>query len=631
MTIETQTIASTGVVIDIPLNRLKKSPNNARKTPHRDADIEARAASIAAKGILQPLVVEPEMDAGGQPTGDYLVTIGESRRLAQLLRVKRKEIKKTELVRCIIDTINDPFEISLDENINRSDMHPADQFEAFRTLAEERGFGAEDIGARFGVSAAVVRRRMRLAAVSPALLQKYREDELTLDQLMAFAVTEDHARQEQVFEALSWNRSAQLIRRAMTEEHVRADTKRAVFVGEEAYSLAGGRVLRDLFAEDDGGWFEDPALLDRLALEKLDAIAADLRAQEGWNWAQAAIDFPHDCGLRRVYPRPVERSAEETAQIAALSNAYDGLLAEWDGADETPAEIEARLTELDQALRAFGDGSAFDPADIAIGGLFVSLNSNGTVRVERGFIRPEDEPDEGDQTDEDPAPKDEDEEDAPSPLSERLVADLTAHRTAALGNELAEHPDVAIMALTHALMLRTFYQGEAAGSCLEVRMTLAPLASHAPGIEDTPAGLARAARHAAWAKDVPQDAGAAWAYVSSLTPDQRISLLAHCAGLAVNAVQTWERRPRVMTHAAQVARAVGLDMRRYWSPTAEGYLGRVTKPRIIEAVREGASEEAASRITGLKKGDMVKIAEEQLAGSGWLPSVLKAPEDDIEL
>jgi ParB family chromosome partitioning protein len=141
-----------GTEIFIPLNKLKKSPKNARKTPHSEAAIEAYAASIAAKGILQNLVVEPEVDENGTPTGFYFVTIGEGRRLAQLLRAKRKEIKKTEPIRCIVDTANDPHEISLDENVTRENMHPADQFEAFKKLADERGFGAEEIAARFGVT-----------------------------------------------------------------------------------------------------------------------------------------------------------------------------------------------------------------------------------------------------------------------------------------------------------------------------------------------------------------------------------------------------------------------------------------------------------------------------------------------
>jgi ParB family transcriptional regulator, chromosome partitioning protein len=128
-----ETVVESGTEVFIPLNKLKKSPKNARKTPHSEAAIEAYAASIAAKGILQNLVVEPELDGDGSATGFYFVTIGEGRRLAQLLRVKRKEIKKTEPIRCIVDTANDPHEISLDENVTRENMHPADQFEAFRS------------------------------------------------------------------------------------------------------------------------------------------------------------------------------------------------------------------------------------------------------------------------------------------------------------------------------------------------------------------------------------------------------------------------------------------------------------------------------------------------------------------
>ena len=161
-------VTASGTESFIPLNKLKKSPKNARKTPHSEAAIEAYAASIAAKGILQNLVVEPELDGEGAATGFYFVTIGEGAgRLAQLLRVKRKEIKKTEPIRCIIDTANDPHEISLDENVTRENMHPADQFEAFKKLADERGFGAEEIAARFGVTPHVVRQRLRLGAVSP--------------------------------------------------------------------------------------------------------------------------------------------------------------------------------------------------------------------------------------------------------------------------------------------------------------------------------------------------------------------------------------------------------------------------------------------------------------------------------
>jgi ParB family chromosome partitioning protein len=276
-----EAVPENGSEIFIPLNNLKKSPKNARKMPHSEAAIEAYAVSIAAKGILQNLVVEPELDAEGAATGFFFVTIGEGRRLAQLLRVKRKEIKKNESIRCIVDTANDPHEISLDENVTRENMHPADQFEAFKKLADERGFGTEEVAARFGVTAHVVRQRLRLAAVSPKLMQVYRDGELTLEQLMAFAITEDHARQEAVFDRLSYNRDASTIRRLLTETNVAATDRRVRFVGIEAYTEAGGTILRDLFTEDRGGYLEDVALLDLLMTAKLGREADDLRAAEG--------------------------------------------------------------------------------------------------------------------------------------------------------------------------------------------------------------------------------------------------------------------------------------------------------------------------------------------------------------
>ena len=625
-----------GDVIDVPLNKLKKSPRNARRTPHAQADIEALAASIAVKGVLQAPVVEPETDGEGAPTGCYFVTIGEGRRLALLLRAKRKEIKKTEPVRCVVDLNNDPHEISLDENVTRTGMHPADQFEAFRRLAEERGFSAEEIGARFGVSAQVVRQRLRLGAVNAALMDLYRAGELNLDQMMAFAVSEDHARQQQVLDQLGAHRPPYLIRRAMTEAKVSATDRRAAFIGAEAYGEAGGTILCDLFTEDGGGWFEDVGLLDRLVAEKLAGIATEVRDAEGWKWAEPHIDFPRALGLARVYPHPVERSEEEKAKIDALSDEYDALVSEWDAAEELPTEVEARFKEIDAALDAFGDGTAYDHDELARGGVFVILGQDGVARIERGLIRPEDmpqpepEPEAGDaevRPEGEPGPEaEEPEEESGAPLSERLVLDLTAHRTLALRDALAGNATVALSAVVHALALFALYPAYERPTCLEIKGVTAYLDGHAPGIDDTRAGRSVGERHAAWASRVPKEADELWAFVLGLSVTDLLDLLAHCASLTVNAVRApFDRKPGAWAHADRLAEAVDLDMTGYWTPTVTSYLGRVTKGRIAEAVREAVSDEAAERIGGLKKPDMASEAEALMAGTGWLPSLLRKP------
>ncbi|MGE5567247.1 MAG: ParB/RepB/Spo0J family partition protein [Parcubacteria group bacterium] len=643
MTAKFEIVTTHGAVVDIPLNRLKKSSKNVRKVAHTDADVEARAASIGAKGMIQPPVVEPEFGEEGQPTGYYLVTAGESRRLALCLRAKRKEIRKTEPVRCVIDTVNDPSEISLDENINRTDLHPADQFEAFKTLADEKGWGAEEIAARFGVTPHVVRQRMRLGAVSPKLIGLYRQDELTLDQLMAFGVTDDHARQEQVFETLSpFQRGAHVIRRAMTEAKVHADDRRARFIGFEAYDAAGGAILRDLFVEDYGGWFEDVALLDRMVAEKLEDLGEQVRA-EGWKWVEVHTDFPHSHALRRVYARRVERSPEETAQIGALTEEYDGLVEQWAEVEDLPPEIDTRLKEIDAVLDAFGDAEAYDPDDVSRGGAYVYLGHDGEACIERGFIRPEDEraapepeaesgeviadgegvvSDEGEATDEE-------EPDGLTPLSDRLVLDLTAYRTAGLREALGRQPEVALVAVIHAFALRAFYPLSAQPTCLEVKTVSAGLGVHAFGLDDSLAGRAVSERHADWAKRLPDGAGELWAYLNALGGGELLDLLAHCASLTVNALRMpWERKPAVWGHADVLASAVSLDMTTTWAPTRDAYLDRVTKARIAEAVREGVSPEAAERLDGLKKAEMAEAAEQLLKPTGWLPPLLRtAPRD----
>ncbi len=644
-----ETITESGAEMFVPLAKLKKSPKNARKTPHGEAAIEALAASIAAKGMLQNLVIEPERDADGEATGCYFVTVGEGRRLAQLLRVKRKQIKKSEPIRCVLDTANDPHEISLDENVTRTDMHPADQFEAFQRLSEEKGWGAEEIAARFGVTPQVVRQRLRLGTVSPKLMQVYRDGGLTLDQLMAFAISADHAKQEKVFDNLSWNKEPHTIRRTMIETHVRASDRRAMFVGAKAYADAGGVILRDLFSEDGGGYFEDGALLDRLTLEKLETIATEVRA-EGWKWAQAYIDYPHAHGLRRAYPQTIPLSPEDQEKLDAVQAEFDALSEEHSSADELPDGVDAKFGELEAEIdRLSARQQVYDADDVSRGGVFAVLNHDGTARIERGFIRAEDEkqPDpqvddgervrtgaetseSGDHAYEDAGPavetEDEDADDG-KPLSDLLIRDLTAHRTLGLRLALGEQPDMAFLAVTHALAAQIFYRGHDEGACLDIRPTSASLGAHAEGIEDTAAGMALAKRHDAWAVQMPRDAAHLWDFVVGLDHDSRAALFAHCAALTVFAVkQPWDRKPRALATADRLAFAVSLDMTAQWRATVKTYLGRVTKAHILAAVREAAGEDPARQIADMKKQPMAEAAEQLLATSGWLPTLLRTDE-----
>jgi ParB family chromosome partitioning protein len=643
-----------GASRDIPFNKLVLSQCNVRRVK-AGVSIDELAEDIGRRSLLQSLSVRPVLDAAGEETGMFEVPAGGRRFRALELLVKKKRMAKTQPVPCIVRTDGIAEEDSLAENVQRAPLHPLDQFRAFLTLCE-KGLSEEDIAARFFVSVGVVKQRLKLAAVSQKLLDVYADDGMTLEQLMAFTVVNDQARQEQVWEALAHgcNKEPFYIRRQLTAAAVRASDKRAQFVGVDTYKAAGGLVLRDLFEHDDGGWLEDTALLERLVIEKLNAEAAMLQTK-GWKWVAVAPEFPygHTNALRRIHGETVELTDEERATREALSAELDRLEQQYVDVDELPEEGDQRLSEIETALEAFDDRPVvYDPAEVARAGVFVSIDSGGDVKVERGYVRPEDEPpvqpvdgdDPGSPVAGAPSPAiegsvvtvgarpaeagaDVDEDDGLRPLSERLITELTAHRTLALRDALANDPSVAFAAVLHAFCLQTFYRMPSA-TCLEVSARSASFATQAPDLADSASAKAIEARHQQWAELLPEDDGALWQTLLGLDRDRQSALFAHCASLTVNAVhEPSNRSPRRLAHADTVARAVNLDMAAAgWSATVDNYLGRVPKARILEAVREAKGEASAQLIDHLKKPDMATEAERLLASSGWLPEPLRTPD-----
>ncbi|MFG1401476.1 ParB/RepB/Spo0J family partition protein [Xanthobacter sediminis] len=639
---------------DIPFNQLVLSQSNVRRVK-AGLSIEELAEDIARRGLLQGLNVRAVVDVDGVETGIYEIPAGGRRYRALELLVKRKRLARTAPVPCIVREGGIAEEDSLAENVQRAPLHPLDQFRAFLAL-REKGQSEEEIAAAFFVSVAVVKQRLKLASVSPKLLDVYAEDGLTLDQLMAFTVSGDHERHEQVLERLAqtYDKQPYVIRRMLTEGAVRASDKRVQFIGIEAYETAGGTVLRDLFQGDDGGWLQDVVLVDRMVAEKL-ATEADGIRSEGWKWIEVAPDFAygHTYGLRQLRGEPSPLTEEEEAARATAQAGHDRLSEEHADADELPAEVDARLGELEAMLERFeARPLAFDPAEVGRAGAFVSIAQDGKLRVERGFLRPEDEvPVEEDhdpciETDGDThmasAPRQEvvvsdaraepEEDDDLAPISDRLFTELTSHRTLGLRHALGEQPDVAFLAAVHALTLKAFY-AYVSDSCLELDLKSVSFNAQAPGLNDSVSAEAIRIRHESWAKALPKEPAGLWDTLSGWDNDSRAALFAHVVSLSVNAVhEAWNRRPRAFAHADRLAQAVSLDMTAAgWKPTVDTFLGRVTKVRILQAVAEAKGERAAERIAHLKKGDMAREAEALLADSGWLPEALRTqPSDTAE-
>ena len=648
---------------DIPFNKLVLSQSNVRRVK-AGMSIEQLAESIALRTLLQSLSVRAVLDEDGKENGMFEVPAGGRRYRALELLVKQKRMSKTQPVPCVVRDDGLAEDDSLAENDERIGLHPLDQFRTFKLLLDG-GMSEQDIAARHFVSPAIVKQRLRLASVSPKLQEVYAEDGMTLEQLMAFSVTADQARQEQVWENVSnsgYDEPYQ-IRRMLTENTVRASDRRAQFIGLDAYEQAGGSILRDLFEQDEGGWLQDVSLLDRLVTDKLKAQAETVAA-EGWKWIAVAVNFPygHNDGLRELDGIPVDLTDDERTSIDALRAEYDKLEADYAEADELPDEIDQRLGEIEAALSTFDARPViYDPADITRAGVFISIDDDGALSVDRGYVRPEDEApavdttagsaDGADTLDRDeesasvsravitvggaPAEPDDDEDDAIKPLPDRLITDLTAHRTLALRDALAAHPPVAFVAVLHNFVLATFYRFASSSGCLEIAVRSPTLPAQAPGLNDSASAKAMDARHDAWKARLPKEDDSVWDVLVAFDATEQASLLAHCAALSVNALYEPANRynegrvsanavRRRLDHADVLARAVGLDMvAAGWKTGVDNYLGRVTKPRILEAVREAKGEQSVQLIDHLKKGDMAREAERLLEGTGWLPEPLR--------
>lgn len=612
----------------VPLLQLRPSKRNVRKTV--GASINELAASIERVGLLQNLTVILASD------GEHYEVVAGGRRLAALkLLAKKRRIAKDYAVPCLLVADASARTASLTENVQREAMHPADQFQAFAALIAE-GRPIEDIAADFGVTPLVVQRRLKLANVSPRLMADYRADAVNLEQLMALAITDDHAAQEAAFyDAPNWQRTPSALRERLTEREIDAHRHPLVrFVGLEAYEAAGGGIRRDLFAEGENGvYLSDTALLDRLAQDKLTGIADEVR-REGWAWVEAVPAATY-ADLQAFQRAPKERrkpNAREVKRIAKLQTKLqeigEALEAALDADDEEKAEalddegrsMGEQLEALETELMAYGATVR------AAAGVVITLDRQGEPVIHRGLLReaeakalrtlarvqsgidPEDTAD----------------EDSPEPkkagISEKLARRMSAHRTAALQIELARNPQASLAALVHGMVQRVLQEGYAVE--LPIGISVRPqdrLEGYATDWPQSPAAVALRELQQAWGEKLPKDDAELFAVLLAMPQDELVQLLAVCVASTVDVVSSREHD----APGTVLAQAVGLDMAAWWKPTAEGYFSHVSKAVILEAVQQFAPQHV-TRLAKLKKADIASEAERLADGTGWMPAMFKS-------
>jgi len=529
----------------IALSKLRPSHRNVRKSG--GTGVPALATSIQRVGLLQNLTVI------ASPDGESFEVVAGKRRLAALkLLAKRRRIGRDHPVPCLLVPDASARTVSLTENVQRVSMGAIEELRAWKALAAE-GRAIEDIAADFGVTPLVVRRRLRLANVSPRLLAACEAGEVSIEQLMALAITDDHKAQEAAwFEAPQWQRSPDALRQHLTQDEIDAGRDPvARFVGVEAYEAAGGGIRRDLFAdEQDGVFLTDAGLLAALAREKLEAVAESVRA-EGWGWVEAVPRAtsaelhqfqrarPTRRGPNKTEAKRIAKLEAEQARIQDRLDNEDAGLSD-DGAQALHGELDRLGDELDTIEQGL---LVYAPGVVPLAGAVVSIDHMGAAVVHRGLLREEQAKALREQARQEAGEADAgggaaeaaDAEPVGPGISEKLARRLSAHRTVALQAEVARHPRVALVALVQVLAQRVILDGYGGAS---INISASPqdrLSQIAPDIDESPAARGLERVREAWVARLPSDPEALFAELLAMEQEELLSLLALCVGRTVAA------------------------------------------------------------------------------------------------
>lgn len=600
-------MTATSTVRKIPLDTLVLSPTNVRKTAPSAAEDAELKASIRTRGLKQNLIVHPAADAKGM----HAVVAG-GRRLKALQELAAEgAIPANFKVPCLVEQPGQALETSLMENTIRAAMHPADEFVAMAALIDA-GETIEAVATRFGVSEKHVKQRLRLGKLAPELLDEFRAGEISLEVVTAFTLGADHAAQLAVWRQVKDNSYIQpyTVKRLLTESAIPLDADLGMFVGSEAYEAAGGTITRDLFSGDEDGFMDDAALVRRLAIEKLEKKAAELRPQ--WAWTKAVLDpeYGFMSQYARVRPQPGELPPELAAELERIERRLGELeeVGEEAWTDELMTEavqLEERHNEIDEIADGLG---GYPERDRARAGCIVTIGDDGEFCLHQGLVE-RSAPRNGSAA---ASPETEDNGDEPSMsaelegegdqasgprltseqklrkecgFSQLLVDDLKAHRLQITRAHLAANFDVAFDLALYSLCIDLFEHFGYRGHPLDLRATETTLRSSLNDLADTGAdrwlATHRAVLELDWLQLPPTQSFAA---LAALPPEEKQRLFAWCIAATLKPQLAIEDRADPVIECAGRRLTVGFED--YWRPTAANYWGRVKKAHGLAIGRE---------------------------------------------
>ena len=636
------------MIKSIPLAKLVSSPRNVRRSTDEEADLQLKA-DIEARGLLQNLVVRSVR----KPRGGFSVEAGSRRLRALQSLADEGKLAATHEVCCFVieGSPSDAQEASLAENFQRLAMNPADECLAFQQLIEQ-GADVEGIARRFGLTVRFVEGRLRLAGLAPVVFEALGAGDISLDVAKAYAATPDQERQAFVFEQMSRGYGyahPDSIRRMMTQATASATDPRARFVGEDVYLAAGGRIERDLFADDAATRWLDVALLERLATEKMEALAAETAAGAGLAWVRPTLEgwvgYGLTEGLRRVpveRPAPTDEEASLVETLEAQVDAQVAILEDEDSDEAARAEAETKVGELNDRIAAILDKPPLVPDELkGRVGAFLLLDEQGRPRLDAARYAEMSEEEErvAAPSDAGTMPANDAGGKTRPGLSQRLVNELAMQRRDVLAVHIAADPALAFDLATFLMADReSGYRYEKTGSSLSAVPPSDP-------VTDFRTPDAKAAIATSGAND---KLDRSWTEGKSLADRfdafRALSIEARTAWLGDAVSRTLEASlnlagPRACLFHDHLGQLLGVDVALWWRPTGANYFDRVPKAVALEALAEVGGPEFAALHSRSKKAELAQACERIFAGEfigepetkaaalAWVPDVMRFAPD----
>ena len=607
----------------IPLNKLVPSPRNVRRTADGQADLELKA-DIEARGLLQNLVVT----STAKPKGSFAVEAGGRRLRALQSLAEEGKIAKTHDVCCLVIEGGpaEAQEASLAENFQRLTMNPADECLAFQQLIDQ-GSDVEGIARRFGLTARFVEGRLRLANLAPVIFEALGAGEISLEVAKAYAATPDQERQAYVFDQMSRGYGAahpDSIRRMMTQATASATDRRARFVGEDAYLAAGGRIERDLFADDAATRWLDIAILERLACEKMEALAADTAAEAGLSWVKPSLEqwigYGQTEGLRRVAVETPPLTDEESVSVDELEAKIEdlvGILEDEETSYEGREAAETKIGELNDRIDAIVNKTPIIADELKPHvGAFLILDEQGRPKLDTSYYTEMAQGDDFARGGEDarlsgaPSSK----PSRAAGLSQRLVDELAMQRRDILSVHLAADPGLALDLAIFLMVDRDAgYSSEKSGSSLAAVPPSHPVSDFTTPLAS--ATIARSEANDALDRSWTEGKTRAERFIAfrALPDEARAAWLGHAVARTLEASLNLAGQRACAFHD-HLGALLGIDVARWWRPTGANYFDRVPKSVTLAALAEIGGPEFAARYSKAKKAELAQSCERIFSG-----------------